>query len=104
MIDRGDLSTDVKLEKVPRYQRLIIETCLLYNKHVFLATQCLKNMVKYPIPTIAEVIDLYNSFKMGILGIQLSEETAIGKYPNECLKIIKKVIKEVEEKKIDLEK
>tara|TARA_B100000315_G_C14516955_1_gene559630 strand:+ start:414 stop:1379 length:966 start_codon:yes stop_codon:yes gene_type:complete len=104
LIDRGDLSTDVKLEKVPRYQRFIVESCLFHNKRVFLATQCLKNMVNYPTPTIAEVIDLYNSFKMGIFGVQLSEETAIGKYPNACLKIIKQVIKEIEEEQIDLEK
>lgn len=96
LIDRGDLSTDIGLEKVASYQKFIIDKCLFYNKRVFLATQFLKNMANFPVPTIAEVIDLYNSFKMGIYGIQLSEETATGMYPKECLKIIKKVLKEIE--------
>ena len=96
LIDRGDLSTEVGLEKVPAYQRFIVEKALFYNKQVYLATQILKNMVDKPIPTIAEMIDLYNSFKMGIHGIQLSEETAVGLYPAECLKVIKNVVREID--------
>lgn len=96
LIDRGDLSTDVGLEKVPAYQKFIIEKANLCHKKVFLATQLLKNMEEKPIPTIAEVIDMYNTFKAGVYGIQLSEETAIGKYPKECLEVIKKIRKEID--------
>jgi pyruvate kinase len=96
LIDRGDLSADIGLEKLPAYQRFIIEKANFHNKKIFLATQFLKNMEDKPIPTIAEVIDMYNSFKMGIYGIQLSEETAIGKYPRECLEMIKTIIKEID--------
>jgi len=88
LIDRGDLSTDVGLLEVPRYQKFIIEKALFANKRVFLATQFLKSMEHNPIPTFPEIIDLYNTLKTGILGVQLSEESAVGEYPKECIKII----------------
>lgn len=96
LIDRGDLSTEVGLEKIPYFQKYIIEKALFYNKKIFLATQFLKSMVERPIPSIAEIIDLYNTFKQGVYGIQLSEETAVGKYPMECLEVIKKMIQEID--------
>ena len=76
-------------------QAFIIDKALFYNKKVFLATQFLTNMIDKPIPSIAEVISLYSTFKTGIYGIQLSEETAIGKYPLECLKVIEKILSEI---------
>ncbi len=96
LVDRGDLSTEVGLEKIPSYQKFIVEKALFRNKKVFLATQFLKNMVDKPIPSIAEIVDLYNTFKMGVYGIQLSEETAIGKYPMKCLEVINNVIREID--------
>ena len=42
----------------------------------------------YPVTLIAEVTSLYQSINSGISGIQLSEETAMGKYPVECAKLI----------------
>jgi len=95
LVDRGDLSTDVGLEKIPSYQKFIVERTHFHNKRTFLATQFLKNMEDKPIPTIAEIIDMYNTFKMGIYGIQLSEETSIGKYPKECLEVIRRVMQEI---------
>jgi pyruvate kinase len=95
LLDRGDLSTEVGLAKVPAYQDFVIGRAHLFNKRVFLATQVLKNMEERPLPTIAEIIDLYNSIKKGIYGIQLSEETAIGKYPKECLEAIHMVFEEI---------
>jgi len=96
LIDRGDLSTDIGLEKVPSYQRFIVDKAHFREKKVFLSTQFLKNMEDKPVPSIAEIIDMYNTFKMGIYGIQLSEETAVGKYPAACLNVIKRVLKEID--------
>ncbi|MFC1918753.1 pyruvate kinase [Chloroflexota bacterium] len=96
LVDRGDLSTDIGLARIPAYQRFIVEKANFFNKRVFLSTQFLKNMEEKPVPTIAEVIDLYNTFKMGVYGIQLSEETSIGKYPRECLDIVNMVLVQIE--------
>ncbi len=87
-IDRGDLSTDIGLVNLGFMQHKIIETALLSNKKIFLATQFLKNMEKSPVPSIAEAIDLYKTIKQGVYGIQLSEETAVGKYAVECVQLV----------------
>ena len=91
LVDRGDLSTDVGLFELASYQDRIVEAAKRAGKKVFLATQFLKNMELYPIPLIAEIIDLHKTIKAGINGIQLSEETAIGKYPVDCVRNVFKV-------------
>jgi len=97
LIDRGDLSTEIGIEKIPAYQSYILNKANFYNKKVFLATQFLKNMEVNPIPSIPEVIDMYNTLRSGVYGLQMSEETAIGKYPKECLDVIAKVMAEIDE-------
>lgn len=87
-VDRGDLSTDVGLFELASYQERIVEAVRRAGKKVFLATQFLKNMEHYPIPLIAEIIDLHKTIKTGIHGIQLSEETAVGKYPVDCVRTV----------------
>jgi pyruvate kinase len=95
LVDRGDLSTEVGLESIPKYQQHIVGVAHTSNRPVFLATQVLKYMEEKPVPTIAEIVDLYNNVRMGIYGIQLSEETAVGKFPRECLEVIDRVVAEV---------
>lgn len=97
LIDRGDLSTEIGLSKVPSYQKFIIDKAIFYNRKVFLATQFLKSMEYNPIATIPEVIDMYNTLKSGIYGIQMSEETAVGKYPKNCLDTICDLMNEIKE-------
>lgn len=95
LIDRGDLSTDIGIIKIPRYQKYIIEKALFYDVRVFLATQLLKNMETKPIPTIAEVESLYEIYKSGVYGIQMSEETAVGHYVKECVEMLYSMEREV---------
>jgi pyruvate kinase len=100
LIDRGDLSTEIGLEKVPSYQKYIIDKALFYGTKVFLATQFLKSMEHNPIPTMPEVIDMYNTLKSGIYGLQMSEETAVGKYPKECLETINNLLEEIDNERL----
>jgi pyruvate kinase len=100
LIDRGDLSTEVGLLQIPYYQNFIIKEALAQDKKIFLATQFLKSMEHNPIATFPEVIDLYNTLKNDIYGIQMSEETAVGKYPRECLETIKSIQLEIEKEEI----
>ncbi|MFG5095633.1 MULTISPECIES: pyruvate kinase [Campylobacter] len=102
LIDRGDLSTEIGIEKIPRFQNYIIQMANHNGVKVFLATQILKNMEDKPIPTIAEIDDLYNISKSGVYGIQLSEETAVGKYVRECVKILDLMKNEINSEKITL--
>jgi len=88
LIDRGDLSNDIGMLDLPFYQDQIVQKAKAKGKSVYLATQFLKYMEHNSIPLIAEVMGLYNDLSEGVAGLQLSEETAIGKYPLECIKLV----------------
>ena len=49
-------------------------------------------MTANPVPLIAEAIDLHNTLNLGVAGIQLSEETAIGHYPEECVDFVMQML------------
>ncbi len=95
LVDRGDLSTDIGIEKIPRFQKYIVEKALYFDVKVFLATQVLKNMETKPIPTIGEVEALYEIMKSGVYGVQMSEETAVGRYVEECVRLLEQMDQEV---------
>jgi pyruvate kinase len=78
--------------KVPRYQRKIVESCKKKNKQVIIATEMLESMISRPIPTRAEVNDIYTAAEMGADFVMLSGETSVGQYPVECVEMMKKVI------------
>ena len=50
-------------------------------------------------PTRAEVNDVYNTLIDGATGLVLAAETAIGKYPEECIEMIIKVSKTIKNDK-----
>jgi pyruvate kinase len=100
LVDRGDLSTDIGIINIPRYQKFIIEKAEYYDVKVFLATQVLKNMESKPIPTIGEIEALYEIYKSGVYGVQMSEETAVGKYVKETVNVLHDMFEVVNEEKI----
>lgn len=102
LVDRGDLSTDIGIEKIPRFQKYIIEKALYFDVKVFLATQVLKNMETKPIPTIGEIEALYEIMKSGVYGVQMSEETAVGRYVPECVRLLEQMDQEIMAEKIEL--
>lgn len=95
-IDRGDLSSAIGMENIPLAQRKIISEVKQHSKKIFLATQFFHYMVEHPIPLIAEIDGFYNALELGVDGIQLSEETAVGKYPEEILRLIRRMEKNFE--------
>ena len=102
LVDRGDLSTDIGIEKIPRFQKYIIDKALYFDVKVFLATQVLKNMETKPIPTIGEIEALYEIMKSGVYGVQMSEETAVGRYVPECVRLLEQMDAEIMAEKIEL--
>lgn len=95
LVDRGDLSTDIGVGKIPRYQKFIIDKALFFDVKVFLATQVLKSMEMKPIPTIGEVEALYEIYKSGVYGVQMSEETAVGQFVKNCVDMLHSMEEEV---------
>ena len=102
LVDRGDLSTDIGIAKIPRFQRYIIEKALYADVKIFLATQVLKNMETKPLPTIGEIEALYDIMKSRAHGVQMSEETAVGRYVPECVALLNEMSEEVEKETIHL--
>ena len=96
MVARGDLGVDIGFLNLIFAQKKIIKISRLYGKPVILATQVLESMVNNTIPTRAEVIDASVSVLEGVDAIMLSDETAIGNYPVDSVKILEEIILNVE--------
>ena len=89
LIDRGDLSREISISKIPIACNLILARCKEVEKPCFIATDVLENMLINPLPSRAEISDLYNLFSRGVSGIVLAAEVAVGKYPVECVHVVK---------------
>ena len=96
LVARGDLGLELELEKVPTLQKKIIRKCNLNCKPVIVATQMLESMIENPMPTRAEVSDVASAIYDGSDAIMLSGETAIGKFPLECVRMMKSIASNVE--------
>ncbi len=96
MIDRGDLGAEVGLEKIPRLQKKIIEECNKQGKPIIVATQTLDSMRHSLYPTKSEISDVANAVLDGASALMLSAETAVGKYPIECVLMMSKIVSDIE--------
>ena len=94
LIDRGDLSREVSIEKIPFLQRRIISFANKVEVPVYVATNLLESMTVNRGPTRAEANDVASTLLMGAKGLVLAAETAIGKYPTESVDTINAIIRE----------
>lgn len=96
LIDRGDLSKEIPIERIPFTQKVIMHKARRYGTGVFVATNLLETMIEKRNPTRAEVHDVVNTIVEGAMGLTLAAETAVGKYPMECINMLNKLIQHAE--------
>jgi pyruvate kinase len=103
MVARGDLALNIKdMFELPYLQKKIIMLSNVNKKPVIVATQMLSSMVNSPVPTRAEISDIYTAIEEGADALMLSEETAIGKYPIKAVATMKKIAESYESKNKNL--
>jgi len=96
MVARGDLGVEASVERVPAFQRKILEAGAKYSKPVIIATQMLESMIQNPHATLAEVADVANGVLDGADCLMLSGEVAAGANPLKCVRKMASIIHEVE--------
>lgn len=96
VIARGDLGNDMPLWKLPAAQKYLSGLCKDYGKPFLVVTQLLASMTEHPYPTRAEVSDIFHAVTEGAAAVMVTNETAVGKYPVEVIRYLKKTVQEAE--------
>jgi pyruvate kinase len=97
MVARGDLGSECPIEDLPIIQRRIVERCSYHGRKVIVATQMLESMIENPVPTRAEVTDIFNAVIEQVDCVMLSGETSVGKHPGKCIEVLDTVISRIEQ-------
>ncbi len=93
-IARGDLGNAIPLWELPGIQKDIARRCRAAGVPFCLVTQLLWSMETRPVPTRAEVCDIYNGVLDGASSLMLTGETAAGQYPVQAMDYLVKTARQ----------
>lgn len=97
MVARGDLGIECPFEDLPVIQRRAVNACIAQGKPVIIATHMLESMISQPVPTRAEITDVANAVYERADCVMLSGETTVGRYPVECVQMLDKIARRIEQ-------
>ena len=96
VIARGDLGNAVPLWELPGLQKRIAAACRRAGRDFMVVTQMLDSMIQRPVPTRAELSDVFNAVLDGAASVMVTGETASGKYPVEVIRYLVNTVREAE--------
>ena len=96
MVARGDLGIEIPFWKLPVIQKRSIRRAINAGKPSIVATDMMASMVLAQRPTRAEILDIANAVLDGASAVMLSNETAVGKYPIDTVRAMRKIVEETE--------
>lgn len=96
VIARGDLGNSGPLWELPALQKKIAAVCRAAQKPFMVVTQMLASMEHSPVPTRAEVSDIFNAVLDGASSVMVTGETAAGDYPVEAIRYLANTVREAE--------
>ena len=96
VIARGDLGNAVHLWDLPSVQREISQKCQATGKPFMVVTQMLASMERNPVPTRAEVNDIFHAVLDGASSVMVTGETAAGDYPVEVIRYLVNTVRSAE--------
>lgn len=91
MIARGDLGVEIAIERIAVVQKDLTRRANRLGKPVITATHMLESMVGSKRPTRAEVTDVANAIFDGTDCVMLSEESALGRFPVESVRMLARI-------------
>ena len=96
VIARGDLGNSMKLWELPAVQKQIARRCREAGRDFMVVTQMLDSMIRNPVPTRAEVSDIFNAVLDGASSVMVTGETATGAHPVCTIRYLSKSVREAE--------
>ena len=96
VIARGDLGNAMELWELPAVQKRISAACREAGRDFMVVTQMLDSMTHRPVPTRAEVCDVFQAVLDGAASVMVTGETAAGEYPALVIRYLVRTVREAE--------
>lgn len=96
VIARGDLGNAMPLWELPGVQKRIAAACRRAGRDFMVVTQMLDSMTHRPVPTRAELSDVFNAVLDGAASVMVTGETAAGEYPVQTIRYLTRTVRQAE--------
>lgn len=96
VIARGDLGNAMELWELPAAQKRVAAACREAGRDFMVVTQMLDSMTHRPVPTRAELSDVFNAVLDGAASVMLTGETAAGEYPVQAIRYMTRTVRAAE--------